>query len=199
MRRVLAANIREEAARVYRVVEDLLVLARLEHGGLTASREPITLGRAMRSAVQLEAGRWPWLRVRPRVEGSIRPAGADPQALAHDFRILSATVGSRSTPGPLDMIAEMRGSRVACRLVDRTGGVPAAGLDRIYELPQQVDAGVAMGPGIAMFVVRELVLVMGGTVWGRVLHDDCVELGFDLPAYEPARGSRASRRVARGA
>jgi K+-sensing histidine kinase KdpD len=184
MRRVLAANIREEAARVFRVVEDLLVLARLDHGGLSAVREPVVLVRAMRSAVQLEAGRWPWLKVRPRVEGTMLPAAADPQVLAHVFRNLIATVGSRSAAGELEMVGETSGSRVVCHLIDRTGAGPTGSLDRIYDLPQPIEEGVAPAPGISMFVARELVLLMGGTVWARV-SDGHVELGFDLPAYEP--------------
>jgi two-component system sensor histidine kinase KdpD len=187
MRRVLAANVREEAARVYRVVEDLLVLARLEYGRLTAIREPVILGRALRAAAQLEAGRWPWLHIRPSVERSLPPVAGDSQAVAHVLRNLIATVGSRTVAGSLEMAAERRGARVACRIVDRTGSLPAASHDTLFELPQQSgDDDHVVGPGIGLYVARELILVMGGTVWTDALDDGCVELGFDLPLYEAA-------------
>jgi K+-sensing histidine kinase KdpD len=186
MRRVLAANVREEAARVYRVVEDLLVLALLQFGRLTAIREPVILGRAVRASAQQEGSRWPWLHIHPTVRGSLPPVAADPQAVAHVLRNLIAAVGSRTVAGSLEMVAERRGARVACRIVDRTGALPAASHDTLFELPQSGEDATVAGPGIAMFVARELVLVMGGTVWANALDDGCVELGFDLPVYEAA-------------
>jgi two-component system sensor histidine kinase KdpD len=203
MRRELAADICAEAGRVYRVVEDLLVLTQLERGAIRLAREPLWLDRAIGVAVRLERERWPTLRVRPSVEGAVRPAAADPLALGHILRNLIANVGWRATsPVDLDVEVRMRGDRVACRLLDRTGSLSAATLDTLFDLPPTEAEGSALSPGIALYVARELLLCMGGTVWARPLDDATVELGFDLPAYESAverrrRSVPASRRRSR--
>ena len=41
MRRELASDVYHEAARLFRAVEDLLVLTRLEHDAVRVTREPI--------------------------------------------------------------------------------------------------------------------------------------------------------------
>jgi two-component system OmpR family sensor kinase len=199
MRRELAADICAEAGRVYRVVEDLLVLTQLERGAIRPAREPLRLDRAIGAAVKVERDRWPMLRVRATVEGPVRPAAADSLALGHILRNLIANVGWRATsPADLDIEVGMRRDRVACRFLDRTGSLPAVTLDTLYDLPATEAAGAAQSPGIALYVARELLLCMGGTVWARPLDDATVELGFDLPAYESVfgrvRASAPSRR-----
>jgi two-component system OmpR family sensor kinase len=194
MRRELAADVCAEAGRVYRVVEDLIVLTRLERGAIRLARERVWLDRAIAAAVRLEHDRWPSLRVRPSVEGSPGPVAADALALGHILRNLIANIGWRATsPADLEIEVGMRGDRVVCRFLDRTGSLPAAALDTLFDLPPTEAEGVALSPGIALYVARELLLSMGGTVWARPLDDETVELGFDLPAYEPdvGRGRRS--------
>jgi K+-sensing histidine kinase KdpD len=203
MRREIAADIYAEAGRVYRVVEDLIVLTRLERGAIRLARERVWLGHAIMSAVRLEHHRWPILRVHRSVGGSHRPVAADSLALEHILRNLIANIGWRTrSPIVLDIEVGTRGDRVACRFLDRTGSLPAAALDTLFDLPTTEAEGAVVSPGIALYVARELLLSMDGTVWARPLDDTTVELGFDLPAYESAleRGRRsapASRRRSR--
>ena len=54
MRRELASDVYHEAARLFRAVEDLLVLTRLEHDAVRVTREPISLIRAVDAGSQIE-------------------------------------------------------------------------------------------------------------------------------------------------
>src|SRR5438093_3409529 len=52
-------DVEAEADRLYRLVEDLLVLSRAERGRVEIAREPVALGHILRRAVDAEAARWP--------------------------------------------------------------------------------------------------------------------------------------------
>ena len=70
MRRELASDVYAEAARLFRAVEDLLVLTRLEHDAIHVTREPVSLIRVVDAGGQLEAARWPGLRIMLRLDGN---------------------------------------------------------------------------------------------------------------------------------
>lgn len=187
MRRELAADVYAEAARLFRAVEDLLVLTRLEHDALSVSREPISLIRAADSAAQSEAERWTTIRPMLRIEGAPDAVAADGQSLAHALRNLIANVGWRSTePTDLEIVIGATGERVACRLIDRTGTLEPADVAHLFDLPKTDPRPGATSPGIAMFVAAALVRAMRGDVWAHATDDGDVEIGFSLPRYEAA-------------
>ena len=91
MRRELASDVYAEAARLFRAVEDLLVLTRLEHDAVRVTREPISLIRAVDAGDadrSRHGGRG--CSVMLRLDGTPPPAAADPNALAHALRNLIA-------------------------------------------------------------------------------------------------------------
>ena len=94
MRRELASDVYAEAARLFRAVEDLLVLTRLEHDAVRVTREPISLIRAVDAGGQIEAA-VAGARVMLRLDGTPPPVAADPNALAHALRNLIANIGWR--------------------------------------------------------------------------------------------------------
>jgi signal transduction histidine kinase len=63
-RRALATDVSQEAERLYRIVEDLVVLLRSERGELHSLDEPVAVGRLVVSAVERELGRNPRLQIR---------------------------------------------------------------------------------------------------------------------------------------
>src|SRR2546422_2465054 len=63
-RRALAADVGHEAEHLYRVVEDLVVLLRAEHGDLNPVGEPVAIGRLVVAAIEREVVRDPKLQIR---------------------------------------------------------------------------------------------------------------------------------------
>jgi two-component system sensor histidine kinase KdpD len=187
MRRELAADVYAEAARLFRAVEDLLVLTRLEHDAVRVTREPISLIRAVDAGTQIEAARWPGLRVMLHLDGTPPPAAADPNALAHALRNLIANVAWRSS-GVADLEIAVGGQdkRVECRLLDRTGTLSANDQERLFELPAAEPAPGSLSPGIAMYVAGRLIDAMRGRTWVTEREPGTVEIGFSLPCYESA-------------
>jgi K+-sensing histidine kinase KdpD len=187
MRRELASDVHAEAARLFRAVEDLLVLTRIEHDAISVTREPVPLMRAVDASTQIEAPRWPGLRIRLRVDGTPPPAAADPIALAHTLRNLIANVASRAGGATdLEIAIGAQDKRVECRLFDRTGTLSAHGRERLFELPDTDPEPGTLSPGIAMYVVGRLIEAMRGRTWVTECDPGTVEIGFSLPCYESA-------------
>lgn len=187
MRRELASDVYAEAARLFRAVEDLLVLTRLEHDAVRVTREPISLIRAVDAGTQIEAPRWPDLRIILRLDGTPPPAAADPNALAHALRNLIANVGWRAGgPADLEIAVGAHDKQVACRLFDRTRTLSAADCKTLFALPAAEPLPGALSPGIAMYVAGRLIAAMRGKTWVTEGPNGVVEIGFSLPCYESA-------------
>lgn len=187
MRRELASDVYAEAARLFRAVEDLLVLTRLEHDAVRVTREPISLIRAVDAGAQIEAARWPGLRIMLRLDGTPPPAAADPNALAHALRNLIANIGWRAGgAADLEIAVGAHDKRVECRLFDRTGTLTAEDRDRLFQLPATDPGPGTLSPGIAMYVAGRLIDAMRGRTWVTQLDGGEVEIGFSLPCYDSA-------------
>lgn len=188
MRRELAADVYHEAARLFRAVEDLLVLTRLEHDAVRVTREPVSLIRAVDAGTQMEATRWPGMRIRLRIDGTPPPpAAADPNALAHALRNLIANIGWRAGgAADVEIAVGARDRHVECRLFDRTGTLSAEERETLFDLPATDPLPGALSPGIAMYVAGRLIDAMRGRTWVTDGEDGAVEIGFSLPAYDSA-------------
>ena len=187
MRRELASDVYHEAARLFRAVEDLLVLTRLEHDAILVTREPISMIRAVDAGTQIEAPRWPGLRVMLRLHGTPPPVAADPNALAHALRNLIGNVAWRAAGATdLEVAVSSEDQQVACRLLDRTGTLSADDRAALFELPVGDPGLRAASPGIAMYVAGRLIEAMRGRTWVTDGEGGAVEIGFSLPSYESA-------------
>ena len=188
MRRELAADVYAEAARLFRAVEDLLVLTRLEHDAVRVTREPISLIRAVDAGGQVEAAAGPACRSCSASTGRLPPAAADPNALAHALRNLIANIAWRAGGAgrPRD---RRRCARQARRVPDARpnrhphDGTIARGL---FELPATDPGPGSVSPGIAMYVAGRLIEAMRGRTWVADGEAGAVEIGFSLPCYESA-------------
>lgn len=190
MRRELAADVQAEAARLFRAVEDLLVLTRLEHGALDLIREPVLLDRIVESAVRLEGPRWPKLDISYRTAGEIPPIAGDGAALAHVLRNLVADTGWRAAGGSLEIVVEeAEPGSVTCRLVDRTGTLRSDDLPTLFDLPTADPRQGLTSRGIAMYVAARLIEAMHGRLAATFITDDVVEIVLTLPADRSASGA----------
>jgi two-component system sensor histidine kinase KdpD len=187
MRRELASDVYAEAARLFRTVEDLLVLTRLEHDAVRVTREPISLIRAVDAGTQIEATRWPGLQVMLHLDGTPPAAAADPNALAHALRNLISNVAWRASGNTdLEIVVGAEDKRVACRLLDRTGTLSADDQASLFDLPAADPSPGSLSPGIAMYVAGRLIDAMRGQTWVSEREPGTVEIGFSLPCYESA-------------
>ena len=165
--RRLAARMREEGFRVNRIVDDLLVLSRIEGEGLV-ERERFAVGEVVASAVD---------RVRPAAEKhhvEVRVGPVDPFAeLIGDRRQLTSALFNLldnaikySDPGScVDVRVANTRDEISLVVQDHGMGIPAKDLDRIFERFYRVDQARSRetgGTGLGLSIVRHVVRNHGG-------------------------------------
>ncbi|MFL5778655.1 MAG: ATP-binding protein, partial [Chloroflexota bacterium] len=182
----LAADISAEAERLYRLVEDLLVMTRAERGVLELVREPVLLQHVVTSAVRLETAHRPGLRIERTGAHDVPAVAGDATYIEQVVRNLlsnAAKYGPAGAPVQLDVASDDR--EVSVRVLDRGSGFKTAESDDLFELFYRSPATAAQraGAGIGLFVCRRLVQAMGGRIWARPRAGGGAEFGFALPQF----------------
>jgi K+-sensing histidine kinase KdpD len=180
-RRAVAADIRSEADRLYRLVEDLVVLVRSEPDGLRPVGEPIALGHLVERAIEQIVALHTGIRVRFLGTRDAAADGADEDLVMHVLRnLLDNAVRYGAAGEPIEVIVSGSPTEVAARIIHH-GGQPTRDGDPFALSPDvpATDAGRA-GAGIGLFVAERLVRAMGGRIWALPSGPDRVEFGFAL-------------------
>jgi signal transduction histidine kinase len=157
-------DLRAEVLRMSRLVEDLLVLARLDADSRpTATPSPVPL----RPLVLDVAGRFDGARV-PVSTSGVRPAvvRGQPDELR---RALSNLLDNavRHAASAVEVTAYVDGPHVVLTVSDDGTGIPAAERERVFERFTRLDDARdrdAGGSGLGLAIVRELIRNNGGDI-----------------------------------
>ena len=179
------ADIETEAERLYRLVEDLLVLARYgEEAGREAETEPLLLQRIVPSAIKAEETRWPGARFVASIPTALPAVEGDQTYVEQVVRnLLSNAAKYGGYREPVEVVVDAHDPDEAIlRVLDRGPGVSDEEADRLFELFYRAPgaASKASGAGIGLFVCRRLVEAMGGRIWARPRPGGGAEFGFAL-------------------
>jgi PAS domain S-box-containing protein len=190
------ADIGDEADHLYRLVEDLIVLARAERGALTISLEPVRLERVVERVVDGFRQRAPGLVFTVHEEGLGLPVLADETYVEQLLRnLLSNAVKYGARGGTIDVQVAHDAAESRVAVLDRGIGIDPAEARRLFEIDYRspLTEGLAQGSGIGLFVARWLAEGMGGRVWARARDGGGSEFGFALRSIvdpdDPASGS----------
>lgn len=177
--------IEDEADRLRRLAEDLLVLSRAEGGRLSLAQDPLVLGHIIRRTLKGESARWP----SHRFESHLAPHL--PMVLGEDLhvgQVLQNLLSNAAKYSPAGSLVEVTAvdepDGATIRVLDEGSGLPPGDPTRLFDLFYR-DPGAARqatGAGIGLFVCRQLVEGMGGRVWARPREPRGAEFGFWLPA-----------------
>jgi len=187
-RHELISDVASEAERLHRLIENLLVLARVERGQDLSGGEPVLLQRVLPLIVERERGLWPGTRIEMTI-----PPGL-PTVRGHDgyvgqvvLNLLSNAAKYAGTGSSVDIVAAREESGVSVRVLDNGTGITAEHADHLFDLYYRAPGAAdrAPGAGIGLFVCRHIVNALGGTIWARSRPEGGAEFGFELPIYEP--------------
>jgi K+-sensing histidine kinase KdpD len=180
-------DIEEEADRLTRLIEDLLILSRVEQGRVRVEAEPINLARIVRRIADVERERHPGRRYAFKSPVDLPLAAAEPTYVEQVVRNLLSNAAKYS-PGSttIEVFLEPGEDEVIVRVLDRGIGVDEETSRRAFELfYRTTDASrIAGGAGIGLFVCRQLIEAMGGRVWMAPRPGGGAEVGFSLPTTE---------------
>lgn len=183
--RDIVDDIAAEADRLHRLIDDLLVLSRLERGNLVMSSEPVHVGHLVRRIVEHEARRWPETRFRLPEPAPREVIEGEETYVEQVLRNLLSNAAKYSPVGSEVMVTVERcEDEVAIRVLDQGTGVGPGELDDLFTLfyRSPATAAAASGAGIGLFVCDRLVRAMGGRIWARRRPEGGSEFGFALRA-----------------
>ena len=179
--------IREHAARLARLTDDLLKLARIEAGKLELEFQPMglaeliegcaetTLLKAARKQIVLEIDVPPGL---PAVYG-------DASLLREVLQNLLDNAIQYTGAGGLIRVSATAGAREALVTVSDSGiGIPVVDQERIFERFYRVDAArsrEAGGTGLGLSIAKHIVDVHGGRIWVESQVGRGSDFSFSIP------------------
>jgi len=161
-------TISAQAGFMSRRIDDLLAIARSEHGKLVLERGPVDLGAIARDAIRDVAGLIRSNQLTARLDRPDAPVTVegDSRWLRQCVTTLLDNAIKFSRPGGLIEVTVAAEQAGACLNVrDHGEGVATANLPRLFERFYQTDAGQRQGgTGIGLSIVRWIVEQHGGRV-----------------------------------
>lgn len=149
----------EEVLRMGRLVDDLLLLARLD-AGAARPVSPVDLADVVRDVVSMQAG-----GVEVQLDLEPAPVLGDRDALGRVARNLVENAARHA--GTAVRVQVRAGEQVELCVDDDGPGIPTEDRERVFDrftrldTPRSRDAG---GAGLGLAIVRELVTSMGGSI-----------------------------------
>ena len=186
-RRRFVEIIRDHAARLARLTEDLLKLSRIEAGQLQLEFQPVSLYRVVDAC--LDTARFKTEAKQIALEIRL-PAGLpDVRGDAGRLRDVLQNLldnAAQYTPsgGRIEVSALRAGQQVVTTVADTGIGIPVADQERIFERFYRVDAARsrdAGGTGLGLSIARHIVEAHGGRIWVDSTVGEGSRFHFSLP------------------
>lgn len=191
-RRALAEDVRVEADRLYRLVEDLVILVNSERDGIRPVGEPVAVGRLVRAAIQHEVAHQPDVKITLFGASDATAEGADEVMVTHVIRnLLDNAVRYGAQDGPIEVVIEVTASEVTVRVNDHGAAPEDGGQPFRLSAQRPMTAAARAGAGIGLYVADRLVRAMGGRMWAVRSAGQGAEFGFALARSAAARAAPA--------
>jgi two-component system phosphate regulon sensor histidine kinase PhoR len=163
--------IRDHAARLARLTDDLLKLARIEVGKLEVAFQPVSVAELLESCsatTLLKASR-KQISFTVNVPPGLPAVLGDP-SLLHDVlqNLLDNAVQYTPEGGQIDVSASAEAHEAVITVSDTGIGIPLADQERIFERFYRVDAArsrEAGGTGLGLSIAKHIVEAHGGRLW----------------------------------
>jgi signal transduction histidine kinase len=153
-----------EADRLARLVDDLFELSRIEADTLALTLEPVSLGELVSDAVAAAAvvAESKGVRVAGRVDGPVpRISGSAPELTRALRNLLDNAIRHTPPGGVVEVAVAGIDGAAEVSVRDECGGIPAADLDRVFDLAYRGDTarspGDDEGAGLGLAIARGFV------------------------------------------
>jgi two-component system, OmpR family, sensor kinase len=173
-----------EMARIERLVDDLLLLARLEEDPrLRPAAVPLPSFLEEIAADRSLGG----VEVGELASGALQ---ADPEALTQVLRNLIGNARRHAgAAGRVAIAATASGSRLTICVDDDGPGIPPAERERVFDRFHRSEAARdrrSGGAGLGLAIGRSIVELHGGRIWAEDSPLGGARVGFELGGFEPA-------------
>ncbi len=188
----LLENVEQETDTMYRMIEDLLNLARLELGEQLTT-EPVLVQHVIRRFARSFGESRPEREIVVDVSDELAPALAESTYVEQVLRNLVSNVEKYAPPeSPIELRAAMNGgAEIIISVLDRGPGIPEEERDAVFErfyrssqIPKRV-----RGMGMGLTVCRRLVEAQRGRIWLAPREEGGLEVSFTLPVARDGSGN----------
>jgi PAS domain S-box-containing protein len=156
----LLESMRTSGARMRRLLDDLLMAARLESGRIEIRTEPTLVRPLLLDTVAQTLATSPDAGIEISCDPDIA-VRADPSRLEQILANYLTNAARYGTP-PVEVAVATTGDDVVIEVRDHGSGVPAE-LER--QLFEKFARGADRGSGLGLFIVRQLARAQGGDAW----------------------------------
>jgi PAS domain S-box-containing protein len=169
-RRKLFAVMSDQSERLAHVVNDILLASQVDSGRLALASEQVDIADVARRVVAAARTHAPEeLSLELVAPPSLPAIAADRDKVR---QVLANLVGNavKYSPGTgrIEVRVEPRAARLRVAVRDEGVGIPQAEQQRIFEKFYRVDVNMShgvSGTGLGLYICRELVRRMGGSIW----------------------------------
>ncbi|MBL9215898.1 MAG: PAS domain S-box protein [Opitutaceae bacterium] len=163
-RQELLQTVNQSVRQMSGMMEEVLVLGRLETDRMTFRRAPLDLPafcRRLADEIGSATGQRCPVRLTLEAPG---PAAGDESVLRHIFANLLANAVKYSPAGsPVDLAVTREGAEAVCRVADRGCGIPVPDRKRLFEaFHRGSNVRHIPGTGLGLLIVRRCVDLHGG-------------------------------------
>jgi signal transduction histidine kinase len=180
----LLLSARRQAGRLQRLIEDLLVVSRIDRGAIPVHPEPVEI-----KAMFDEINRVVSIEPKMTVEPSNLAVMADRDHFSRILINLVENAAKYAPSSPVELFAWQKGQRAMIAVVDHGPGIPDHARESIFERFTQLDQSDTRskgGTGLGLSIVRSLAEVMHGSVRVEATEGGGATFVLDLPAAATA-------------
>ena len=184
----LLEDIEQESERLFRMVENLLVLSRLELGQEVAT-EPVLAQRVVGKLASSFQQRRSERKLVLNFEEEMEPIAAEPHYLEQILRNLLSNADKYSPKdSPIEIAITRRDDEADIVVLDRGPGISPDETEMIFERFYRSDrtANKAAGIGLGLTVCKRLIEAQAGRIWARPREGGGLEVGVTLRIYKEA-------------
>jgi signal transduction histidine kinase len=158
----LLSTARRQAGRLQRLIDDLLVVSRIDRGAIPVHVEPVPVKHAFD-----EVNRVVSIEPTFTIEPEDLTVSADRDHLTRILINLVENAAKYAADSPVELYAWQRPNKAVIAVVDHGPGIPEDDKERVFERFTQIDQSDTRskgGTGLGLSIVKSLTEVMHGAV-----------------------------------
>jgi PAS domain S-box-containing protein len=178
------ADIVSEAERLSRLIDDLLVLTRVE-GGVEVGHEPALLQHLVAEVANQDIRGVKGRPIEVVADPGLPPVMGDETSIRQvTHNLISNALKYSPIGSPVEIRVQGGDGEVLVRVLDRGRGMSDEEAVHVFEpFYRGSDSALVSGVGIGLFVCQRLVEAMGGRIWTRRRDGGGSEFGFALSLF----------------
>lgn len=190
-RREFLEAIDRASDRLAELIDNLLLVQRMDAGGLPIDLERVALDQLVAEVVAETAARAPAHQVCAAVSAGLPPVRGDPRRVRQVLtNLVDNAIKYSPAGGEIWVAAEPHDEAVLVSVRDQGLGIPAAHLAQVFERFHRVDSErtrTIRGTGLGLAICRAIVTAHAGRIWAESAGEGCGStFRFTLPRWEGA-------------